>query len=187
MSEAPYSEETSKRDYQFLGIKYKERSAQSNANEFLSKDSESGCARTCLIENRHQMKTAVVDTSSINLFVGTAKIEEKLGRELFEDGVDERVRNIETHFGILQPPANLTLMERVKILEDKMLKIEQTYPQIAVRCFNYGSAEVLASSRPGGRVSTLLDARPPPTKKRKEDPGAAVKLRLAELSKKLSK
>ena len=134
------------------------------------------------------MKTAVVDASSVNMFVGAAaKTEGKSGKDLFQEGLDERIRNVETHLGILQPPSNMSLIERVKILEDKILKIEQIYPQIAERCFNYGVAEALASTRPGGRVSTLLETRPPPSKKRKEDPAAAVKQRLAELSKKLSK
>lgn len=69
--------------------------------------------------------------------------------------LEERVRNIETHMGIVVSPLERTLVDRIKVLEDKILKIEQFYPQIAAHVFNYGKAEVEASSRPGGRVSKV--------------------------------
>ncbi|PJF17806.1 hypothetical protein PSACC_02372 [Paramicrosporidium saccamoebae] len=71
------------------------------------------------------------------------------------NGLEERVRNIETHLGIVVAPLDRSLVERVKVLEDKILKIEMFYPQIASRVFNYGRAEAEASARPGGRVSKL--------------------------------
>jgi hypothetical protein len=45
-------------------------------------------------------------------------------------------------------------------LEDKILKIEQFYPQIAAHVFNYGQAEVEASTKPGGRISKLHSSLP---------------------------
>lgn len=68
---------------------------------------------------------------------------------------EERVRNIESHCGIVEAPFDRTLAERVKILEDKILRIEHFYPQIATHVFNYGKAELEASNRPGGRVSKV--------------------------------
>jgi hypothetical protein len=56
---------------------------------------------------------------------------------------------------IMTVPLDKNLVERVKILEDKILKIEQYYPQIAAHVFNYGKAEAQASMRPGGRVSRI--------------------------------
>lgn len=75
------------------------------------------------------------------------------------DGLEERVRNIETHLGIVIAPIEKSLIERIKVLEDKILKIEELYPQIAAHVFNYGRAEVEASSKPGGRVSGRTGAK----------------------------
>lgn len=80
------------------------------------------------------------------------------GESLHFDGLEERVRNLETHMGIVVAPLDKSLAERVKVLEDKILKIEEFYPQIAAHVFNYGKAEVEASSRPGGRVSKMPGA-----------------------------
>lgn len=77
------------------------------------------------------------------------------GERVHFDGLEERVRNLETHMGIVVAPLDKSLAERVKVLEDKILKIEEFYPQIAAHVFNYGRAEVEASLRPGGRVSRM--------------------------------
>ncbi len=82
------------------------------------------------------------------------------------NALEERLRNVETHLGIVVAPIDRSLTERVKVLEDKILKIEQYYPQIAVHVFNYGQAEVDASSRPGGRVSRVPNAPSGGTKRR---------------------
>lgn len=99
------------------------------------------------------------------------KYDESGDRVVFS-GLEERVRNVETHLGIVVAPVDKSLAERVKILEDKILKIEQFYPQIASHVFNYGRAEVEASSRPGGRVSKLpgLESSQSKAKRAREEP-----------------
>lgn len=76
----------------------------------------------------------------------------------FPSTEEERIGNLEKHLGIIHPihnnnfnvidtastsqniknpPIDSFLIQRIKILEDKILKIEQNYPQIAMREFNY--------------------------------------------------
>lgn len=117
------------------------------------------------VNRQEHIKTAVIDNQ-----------DRFLSRTITFDGPDsdqfvaaeERIRNIETHLGILTAPCDKGLYERIKILEDKIMKIEQQYPQIAAHCFNYGQVEREASRRPGGRVSkpeykTRIKIRVPPS------------------------
>ena len=96
------------------------------------------------------MKTAVIDNHDKYL---TRSITSENKNPAIFSAAEERIRNIETHLGIIVAPADKNLYARIRVLEDKILKIEQHYPQIAAHCFNYGKAEKEASSRPGGRVS----------------------------------
>lgn len=140
------------------------------------------CPRKVIKENH--IKSTVVDNQegplSRSIVSSTSgKLVSPHGLNIFSDpdrptfnGLEERVRNIETHLSIVVAPLDKSLAERVKILEDKILKIEQFYPQIAAHVFNYGQAEVEASTRPGGRVSKLPGASTNlPAKRRiKDDP-----------------
>lgn len=96
------------------------------------------------------MKTAVIDNQD-RLLSRSIMVEPNESRHFV--AAEESIRNIETHLGIIVAPSDKSLFERIQVLEDKILKIEQHYPQIAAHCFNYGKAEKAASSRPGGRVS----------------------------------
>lgn len=65
----------------------------------------------------------------------------------------DRVETIENHLGFVTKTEERNLVDRIRIIEEKILKIEENYPQIAAHTFNYGKAEEEASRRPGGRVS----------------------------------
>lgn len=148
---------------------------ETNREEFIEsvkgEEEEFGASRTCTkrLEKDLHIKASVVDnqdgplsrsllvSSTSNKLVsphGVAITYDHSERPIF-NGIEERVRNVETHLGIVVAPLDKSLLERVKILEDKILRIEQLYPQIASHVFNYGRAEIEASSKPGGRVSRM--------------------------------
>lgn len=148
----------------------------SNIEEFIdtieeAKDESepaSRCAAKLLDRDIHIRSTAVdnqdgplsrslISTTS-GALVSPHGIVGSSSEQIYFDGLEERVRNLETHMGIVVAPLDKSLAERVKVLEDKILKIEEFYPQIAAHVFNYGKAEVEASSRPGGRVSKMPGA-----------------------------
>lgn len=97
------------------------------------------------------MKTAVIDNQD-RLLNRSIVVEDSKRSNIF-NAAEERIGNIEGHLGIVTAHCDIDLYTRIKIIEDKILKIEQHYPQIAAHCFNYGRAEREASRRPGGRVS----------------------------------
>ena len=157
----------------------------SNQEEFLETVGDAGqAARTSTreIERESHIRASVVDNQegplSRSLITSTSgKLVSPHGVAITFDGaerpvfnaLEERVRNIETHLGIVVAPLDKSLVQRVKILEDKILKIEQFYPQIAAHVFNYGKAEMEASSRPGGRVSRIMGSSTGGSKKRIRD------------------
>ena len=141
--------------------------SQGNCKEFVNLplvESGQECARTGAIQlDRHiQMKTAVVDNqdplnNSLSRSINRSTIPNtphSSGKDLLVAAADERIRNLETHLGIVFPPPDKSLFERIRAVEEKMLRIESTYPQIAAHVFNYGQAEIEASYRPKGRVSS---------------------------------
>jgi hypothetical protein len=67
------------------------------------------------------------------------------------DQVDERLRNLEQLLAIPPPPHYPSdIYSRLKALEDKIMKLEELYPQIAVHLLNY---EENIDTRLGGRVT----------------------------------
>lgn len=128
-----------------------QRSDVNNRVEFTcSEDIE--CARTSAIQVSRQehIKTAVIDNQ--DRFLSRSLNLDKQEPLKF-NAAEERLCNLESHLGILTAPCDKNLFSRIKAVEDKILKIEQQYPQIAAHCFNYGEMEREASRRPGGRVS----------------------------------
>lgn len=141
--------------------------AISNSEEFIDFNENESCSKvtTVKIDKTVHIQATVADnqdgplqksisTTSGMLVSPHHSIRDSQGAFKF-NALEERVRNIETHVGIVLAPVDKSLSDRVKILEDKILRIEQYYPQIAAHVFNYGKAEAEASSRPGGRVSKL--------------------------------
>ena len=67
------------------------------------------------------------------------------------DYVEERLRNVENHLGMVSPihyPSDV--YARLKAIEDKIMRMEELYPQISAHLLNY---EERSDSRVGGRVT----------------------------------
>lgn len=67
------------------------------------------------------------------------------------DYVEERLRNVESQLNILSPahyPSDV--YARLKVIEDKLMKMEELYPQISAHLLNY---EEKFDDRLGGRVT----------------------------------
>lgn len=146
---------------------------KSNAVEFLDTTNKVECARTTTIPfigitksttnndggplsssisssslaSPHAPTTTT--SSTINISTTTPTITTTL------NPLEDRVRAMEKHLGFIIEPIDKDLNQRIKILEEKILRIEHQFPQIATNFFNYGQAEIRASSRPGGRISNL--------------------------------
>lgn len=68
-----------------------------------------------------------------------------------EDYVEQRLRNLESHLDVVPPvhyPSDV--YARLKVLEDKIMRMEELYPQISAHLLNYQDT---AGSRSGGRVT----------------------------------
>lgn len=67
------------------------------------------------------------------------------------DYVEERLRNVENHLSILPNiQYQNDVYARLKIIEDKIMRMEELYPQIAAHLLNYQDR---ADNRTGGRVT----------------------------------
>lgn len=67
------------------------------------------------------------------------------------DYVEERLRNVENCLGIVSPvhyPSDV--YSRLKVIEDKIMRMEELYPQISAHLLNY---QERADNRTGGRVT----------------------------------
>lgn len=67
------------------------------------------------------------------------------------DYVEERLRNVENHLGIISPtiyPSDF--YARLKAVEDKIMRMEELYPQISAHLLNY---QERSDDRVGGRVT----------------------------------
>lgn len=67
------------------------------------------------------------------------------------DYVEERFRNIENHLNIVSSPQYPSdVYIRLKIIEDKIMRMEELYPQISAHLLNYQDR---ADIRLGGRIT----------------------------------
>ncbi|CAG8531944.1 12807_t:CDS:2 [Acaulospora colombiana] len=129
----------------------------SNRAEFLRKSSSddvSSCARSDAAEiNRNiQMKFDVVNNNDGPLarstFSSKNQINDGKKRPLTElpSGVEERLQNIEKHLGVnIVAPIPLDVYARIKILEAKIIQIEQDHPQWAAVNFNQPNRQVISN------------------------------------------
>lgn len=79
--------------------------------------------------DRSHLPTVVMDTKS-------EPAAQKPHERVYESSAAERIRILEGHLGIT-PPASLDLYARIKVLEERILWIEQHYPQVARHVFHY--------------------------------------------------
>ncbi len=99
-------------------------------------------------ELNYQIPSCVVDNHDGHLIRSLLK---KNSTE--NDAVDERLKNLEHKFGITNSSTySSDVYARLKILEDKILKIEEFYPQIAVHTMLYSDKD---SSIKSGRVTRV--------------------------------
>lgn len=100
------------------------------------------------------------------------------------DYVEERLRNVENTLGIVSPvqyPSDV--FARLKVIEDKIMKMEEFYPQIAAHLLNYQDR---TDNRLGGRITRapgfykelLINKK----KKKTEDAPISVNLDAAQAS-----
>lgn len=66
------------------------------------------------------------------------------------DYVEERLRNVENQVGIISPQYPSDVYARLKAVEDKIMRMEELYPQISAHLLNYQDR---ADTRTGGRVT----------------------------------
>ncbi|CAM0141882.1 hypothetical protein VKS41_004415 [Umbelopsis sp. WA50703] len=140
------NEDLRKRIEKFIQAKKSEVDA-SNRTEFLKRkesDENEGCARTDAreIDRSIQMKFDVVNnedgplqrslvTSASHIKVGSTKRK--------ESGADERLQNLEEHLNIRygnNSKDNVSLFERIKVIEDTIIEIEKQNPLWAAVHFN---------------------------------------------------
>jgi hypothetical protein len=100
-----------------------------------------------------------------------------------EDDIKERLRNLESHLGL--EVSRQDVLTRLKTLEDKIMRIEELYPQVALRTFKYESDPTKGSGRLSKAPELFTDAVSPLyTQNKKID---EMKQRLSELKNVISK
>lgn len=127
----------------------------SNKQEFISPHAEDEeiSARTNIaaINRKIQMKTQVVenidgplarsststkDSSHLTKYQDSA-MTSHLESSTFNNGLEERCKNIETLLGLTAKPLEAELYRRIKVIEEKIMGIEQNFPKLAVNNFHY--------------------------------------------------
>ena len=75
----------------------------------------------------------------------------KKKESLITDYVDERIKSLEHTLGVI-PSASYSndVYSRLKILEDKIMRMEELYPQISAHLLNYQDR---SDNRLGGRIT----------------------------------
>ncbi|KAJ8518603.1 hypothetical protein ONZ45_g4363 [Pleurotus djamor] len=142
---------TSIKEISKLLARNRAKNAQSNVNEFLHLNSDaSGCARTNakhqdrdlqmkydIAKNedgplRRTMQAQVQSAEPPNANATTSKSEAQQ-----RPGLDDRLRNIETHLAIRYVPSTpKDFLSRLKFLEDHIIRLEKDYPPWAALHFN---------------------------------------------------
>lgn len=92
-----------------------------------------------LFRFKTNLSTRFVD-SSLTATMRVSEVEEipavkKEEAKTLDDDIKERLANLEGLLGV--DGTKNDVLGRLKVLEDKMLRIEELYPQVAVRAFKY--------------------------------------------------
>lgn len=153
--------------------------ASRNSSEFLKKTNEEQSSVSSLeVKDFQRSVIAVseVDTPAPIVAPGSLTL----------DAINEkRVGELEAILKISRKDS-AALSERIKILEDKVLWIEEHYPQVAYSCFDYTQVKVQEKK---GRITHLKQySHPVETSQDTEiDTGKEIIRRMEELRKKLKK
>lgn len=104
-----------------------------------------------LFHFKNSLSTRFVD-SSLTATLRVSETEEvpvikKEEPKTLDDDIKERLVNLENLLGL--DGSKNDILVRLKILEDKMLRIEEMYPQVAIRVFKYEQE----TSKGAGRLS----------------------------------
>ncbi|KAJ2961491.1 hypothetical protein NQZ79_g3270 [Umbelopsis isabellina] len=140
------NEELRKRIEKFIQAKKSEVDA-SNRTEFLQRkesDENEGCARTDAreIDRSIQMKFDIVNNEDgpLQRSLVTSASHVKVGSTIRkESGADERLQNLEDHLNIRysnNSKDDVSLFERIKVIEDTIIQIEKQNPLWAAVHFN---------------------------------------------------
>jgi hypothetical protein len=108
---------------------------------------------------------------------------------LLGEMTEERVGDLERFLKVPRPKEERPLLERVKLLEDKVLWIEEHYPQVAVACFDHTPDR--AATQRKGRVTQVQQYYHPTDSRsdadKETEASAEMLRRLKELRKKIKK
>ena len=156
--------------------------AARNSSEFLSDSTNGKPAMERLEVKEFQRSVIAVDNVE-----GPALTKSIAHNESTLEAINEqRVGELEGLLKVPRKDGAVTIGERIKILEDKILWIEEHYPQVAYTCFDYSQDKVQEKR---GRVtrpkhySHPVDASPDT----EADTGKEILRRMEELRKKLKK
>ncbi|ORX41518.1 hypothetical protein BCR36DRAFT_180491 [Piromyces finnis] len=128
--------------------KKKTENNESNKKEFIdqNKYKKEMCSRTCpaRINRNQQLKLNIIknEVGPLDRSVTDNDNDNKNGKSKSKDsqnidnnGLSERINNIKEHLNIVTPlPPKM--YERIKVLEDKIMKIEREFPTWATIHFN---------------------------------------------------
>lgn len=118
-----------KQKQEYLIEKKQEFNNQSNQKEFVSISDkiDDVCARTSTaqIQRDQQIRISKVDNiSGPNATIKKPVINNNSSGTL-ANGIEERFKNIEQYLNIVYPPVPIDIYQRIKIIEDKLLKYEE--------------------------------------------------------------
>ncbi|ORY94035.1 hypothetical protein BCR43DRAFT_495759 [Syncephalastrum racemosum] len=122
----------------------KERIDASNRAEFLNRPDPTSTDVTCAradareINRNMQMKFDIVNNEDGPLARSRKEVVQKKPSEEDQDTMHrERVRNLEEHLNVqFEPPTAFTLIDRIRILEDRLMDLERDLPAWAAAHFN---------------------------------------------------
>lgn len=156
--------------------------ATRNATEFLKRTSDSQAASECLeVKDFQRSVIAVNEIEAPPLSFSATTVGTTL------DAINERrVGELEGLFKLPRKDSATSLSERIKILEDKVLWIEEHFPQVAYSCFDYTQEKAQEKK---GRITHFKEYTHPTeaNKDTEVDTGKEIIRRMEELRKKLKK
>lgn len=157
--------------------------AARNSTEFLKRTSdEQQAASESLVVKDFQRSVIAVNEIEAPPLAFSAKAN---GTTL-EAINEQRVGMLESLLKVSRKDSTASLSERIKVLEDKVLWIEEHFPQVAFSCFDYTQDK---GPEKKGRIAHYKEYTHPTEASRdtEADTGKEIMRRMQELQKKLKK